>query len=114
LKAGVTKIHHYNKHLFVCTNQKAPGKKCCALGGGEPIFDHLKSRLLELGLHGPGKVRVSKSGCLGRCSEGPCIVVYPEGLWYTYTSTQDVDEIIDGYLLNGKVVERLLITTSSC
>lgn len=85
------------------------GKKCCANSGGEHFFDYMKLRLLELDLHGPGKIRISKSGCLGRCSLGPCIVIYPEGIWYTYASTQDLDEIIDSHLIGGNLVERLLI-----
>ncbi len=100
---------YYSKHIFLCTNRKAAGKKCCADSGGEPFFDYMKSKLLELGLHGPGKIRVSKSACLGRCSEGPCIVIYPEGIWYTYTSIADIDEIIDSYLIAGEPVARLLI-----
>ncbi len=66
-------------------------------------------KLLALDLYGPGKFRVSKSGCLGRCSVGPSLVIYPEGLWYTYTSFADLDEIIATYLVAGDVVERLLI-----
>ncbi|MFI4962791.1 MAG: (2Fe-2S) ferredoxin domain-containing protein, partial [Legionellales bacterium] len=77
---------YYTKHVLICTNQKIAGKQCCANSGGEAFFDHMKSKLLELELHGPSKIRVSKSGCLGRCSSGPCIVIYPEGVWYTYSS----------------------------
>jgi (2Fe-2S) ferredoxin len=36
-------------------------------------------------------------------------VVYPEGTWYTYVDRDDIDEIIDAHLVNGRVVERLLI-----
>ncbi len=60
-------------------------------------------------LHGSGKIRVSKSGCLGRCSLGPCMVVYPEGIWYNYASFDDIDEIVNTHILNGEPVERLLI-----
>jgi len=102
-------LNHFSKHLFVCTNQKAAGKTCCANTGGEPYFDYLKEKLLELELHGPGRFRVSKSGCLGRCSLGPCLVIYPEGLWYTYANKADIDEIVDSYLVKGKHVERLII-----
>jgi (2Fe-2S) ferredoxin len=100
---------YYEKHILVCTNQKASGKQCCALSGGEPYFEYLKERLLELELHGPGKIRVSKTGCLGRCSLGPCIVIYPEGVWYTYSSKMDIDRIIESYLQNGIPVETLMI-----
>lgn len=100
---------YYKKHVILCTNQKAAGKQCCANSGGEEFFNHMKTRLLELELHGPGKIRVSKSGCLGRCSSGPCIVIYPEGAWYTYSSFSDIDQIIESHLIAGKPVEQLLI-----
>lgn len=100
---------YYSKHIFLCTNQKTPGKKCCANSGGEPFFDYMKSKLLELDLHGTGKIRISKTACLGRCNEGPCIVIYPEGVWYTYATTADIDEIINSHLMAGETIERLLI-----
>ena len=102
-------LNHYTKHIFICTNQKKAGKQCCANSGGEPFFDYLKKKLVELDLHGPGKFRVSKTGCLGRCSVGPALVIYPEAMWYTYASFADIDEIIATYLVAGDVVERLLI-----
>ncbi|AHE68221.1 (2Fe-2S) ferredoxin domain-containing protein [Legionella oakridgensis] len=102
-------MSYYAKHIFICTNQKAPGKTCCANSGGEPFFDYLKKELKRLDLHGSGKIRVSKSGCLGRCDLGPCLVVYPEGIWYSYRSFSDLDEIIQHHLLHGQVVDRLLI-----
>ncbi|CAM2913434.1 (2Fe-2S) ferredoxin domain-containing protein [Legionella worsleiensis] len=100
---------YYAKHIMICTNQKAAGKQCCANTGGEEYFAHLKSRLLELELHGPGKYRVSKSGCLGRCGSGPCLVIYPEGVWYSYSSIADIDHIIESHLVAGMSAERLLI-----
>ena len=36
-------------------------------------------------------------------------VVYPEAVWYTYVDNDDIDEIVESHLKNGKVVERLLI-----
>lgn len=104
---------YYTKHVLMCTNQKVAGKQCCANSGGEEFFSHMKTRLLELDMHGPGKIRVSKSGCLGRCSSGPCIVIYPEGIWYTYETVEDIDQIVDKYLVDGKPVEQLLINQES-
>jgi (2Fe-2S) ferredoxin len=102
-------LSYYRKHLFICTNQKAPGKACCANAGGEPFAEYLKNKLRELGVHGTGKYRLTHSGCLGRCSEGPCLVIYPEGVWYTYASFADLDEIIQTHLLEGQIVKRLLL-----
>lgn len=65
------------------------------------MVEYLKSRLLELGMHGLGMVRVSKSGCLGRCAKGPCTVVYPEGKWFRLHSKADVDSLVEDYLQAG-------------
>ena len=54
-------------------------------------------------------MRINKAGCLDRCDEGPCIVVYPEAVWYTYVDRHDIDEIVDSHLVNGRVVDRLRI-----
>jgi (2Fe-2S) ferredoxin len=37
------------------------------------------------------------------------LVVYPEGVWYTYVDNEDIDDIIDTHLVGGKVVDRLKI-----
>jgi (2Fe-2S) ferredoxin len=101
---------HYNKHVFVCTNQKGDGKICCASSGAKDIFGYLKEQTSALGLAAHA-VRISQSGCLGRCQLGPCIVIYPEGVWYTYGSIADIDEIIHQHLISGQIVDRLLINS---
>lgn len=77
--------------------------------GSAEIREYAKRRVKELGLSGPGKMRVNQAGCLDRCEEGPVCVVYPEGVWYTYVDETDIDEIIDSHLVNGKPVDRLKI-----
>ncbi len=69
--------------------------------------DYAKGRVKELGLSGPGQVRVNQAGCLDRCEEGPCMVVYPDAVWYTYVDSSDIDEIIEEHVKNGRIVERL-------
>jgi len=54
-------------------------------------------------------VRINSAGCLDRCELGPCVVIYPEGTWYTYVDEKDIDEIIDEHLVHGRPVERLKI-----
>lgn len=101
--------YYYTKHVLLCTNQKAAGKQCCATTGGDAFFHYMKTQLVELELHGAGKIRVSKSGCLGRCGTGPCLVIYPEGVWYSYSSFADIDSIIADHLIAGKEVDALLL-----
>lgn len=99
----------YKYHVFFCTNQRAPGEGCCNALGGEKLRTYAKDRVKALGLSAPGQVRINSAGCMGRCDQGPVLVVYPEGTWYTYVDQEDIDEIIDRHLVKGEVVERLKI-----
>ena len=54
-----------------------------------------------------GKALVTNAGCMGPCSMGPVVVVYPEGVWYTKVKPEDVEEILDSHIIGGKKVERL-------
>lgn len=101
--------NYFEHHVFFCLNQRADGSSCCADKGAEAAFDHMKSRVKKLKLSGQGKVRINRSGCLDRCGEGPLMVIYPQAIWYTFIDNDDIDEIIESHLLNGKVVERLAI-----
>ena len=103
---------YYKHHFFVCLNQRANGEACCADHDAQAAFDHCKSRVKELGLAGKGGVRVNKSGCLDRCAGGPVAVVYPEGVWYSWVDQNDLDEIVDSHLRDGRVVERLVLPDS--
>jgi (2Fe-2S) ferredoxin len=102
-------MSYYERHVFFCVNRRDPPRACCACHNSEAMRDYAKKRVKELGLSGPGKVRVNIAGCLDRCEEGPVIVVYPEEVWYTYVDREDIDEIIDEHLVHGRVVERLRI-----
>lgn len=77
--------------------------------GAEDGFDHMKKRVKKLGLNGEGKVRINRAGCFDRCGEGPLLVVYPQAIWYTFVDKEDIDEIIDSHLVNGKIVKRLQV-----
>jgi (2Fe-2S) ferredoxin len=98
---------YFTHHVFFCLNQREPGAACCAQHGAAELQAYAKDRVKQLGLNGAGKVRINKAGCLDRCDDGPCMVVYPEGTWYTYVDRADIDEIIDSHLVNGREVARL-------
>jgi (2Fe-2S) ferredoxin len=102
-------VPYYRHHVFFCCNQRDDGRACCNDKGALAMRDYAKQRVKELELAGKGAVRVNQAGCLDRCVEGPCVVVYPQGVWYTYVDRADVDEIIEEHLKNGRIVERLRI-----
>ncbi|MEO8248090.1 MAG: (2Fe-2S) ferredoxin domain-containing protein [Burkholderiales bacterium] len=103
---------YFERHIFFCLNQREGGENCCSMHGAQAGFDHCKKRVKAEGLAGPGKVRVNKAGCMDRCAGGPVAVVYPEGVWYSFVDQDDIDEIVDSHLKEGKVVERLLLPAS--
>jgi len=103
------KTAYYRYHVFFCINQRDDGRPCCADKNAIAMRDYAKTRVKALGLAGPGKVRINQAGCMDRCSQGPTIAVYPDGVWYRYGSEQDIDEIIESHLINGQVVARLQI-----
>jgi len=100
---------HYKYHVFFCTNQREDGAKCCGASGGQEMRDHLKKQVKQLNMNGEGKCRINSAGCMDRCDEGPVLVVYPEGTWYTYVDEHDIDEILHEHLENGRIVKRLKI-----
>lgn len=98
----------FDRHVFVCTNVRPAGhpKGCCAEKGAEKLRDYMKNKAKKAGLDG---VRVNAAGCLDRCELGPTVVIYPEGVWYTYRNEADIDEIIEKHLKNGERVPRLML-----
>lgn len=99
----------YVRHIFICTNRRKDDdpKGSCAQKGSEEIRDLFKKELHARGLK--TKVRANKAGCLDVCEHGPNVVIYPEGVWYSRVTKDDVSEIIESHIIGGKVVERLLI-----
>lgn len=102
-------MSYYQYHVFFCVNQRENGANCCNNFCAQEIRDYAKQRIKALKLDGKNKIRVNTAGCLDRCNQGPVIVIYPEEIWYTYIDKEDIDEIIDSYLVNGQIVERLKI-----
>lgn len=91
---------HFSAHLFVCGNRRPDGhvRGSCAAKGSEALRDYMKVRAKELGIPG---IRVNASGCLDRCELGPCLVIYPEGIWYKIESSEDVERVLQAHLVEG-------------
>jgi (2Fe-2S) ferredoxin len=101
----------FDRHIFCCTNKREAGhtRGCCAEKGADELRDYMKARVKALKIP---KTRVNNAGCLDRCELGPCMVIYPEGTWYTCKTKEDIDEVIKEHLQGGQIVERLAINKS--
>ena len=99
----------FKKHIFICTNQRTPEdpRGCCSSRDSKKIQEAFKTQVKERGLK--GMVRANPSGCLDHCAYGPSVVVYPEGIWYSVKTLEDVTEIMERHIVKGKVVKRLLM-----
>jgi (2Fe-2S) ferredoxin len=97
----------FQRHFFVCLKERAAtSKPSCGPRGGVDVYNHLQE---ALGGHEElwSSVCVTVASCLGPCSEGPMVVVYPEGTWYAGVKKEDVAEIVEKHLVGGAPVERL-------
>lgn len=98
----------YEKHIFVCTNQKAEGKVCCGEAHGMALVETFREAIKEAGLQ--GKVRAQRAGCLDVCKHGPAVVVYPDGIFYGKMQKEDVKRIMEEHILGGNPVAEKIIS----
>jgi (2Fe-2S) ferredoxin len=99
-------------HVFVCN-----GKSCSAVGSADvkaAFEEGLQAKGLRQGKESKGRnpmgeIVLTDCGSVGFCSIGTAVLVYPEGIWYAQVTADDVPEIIQEHLINGKVVERLAL-----
>jgi (2Fe-2S) ferredoxin len=100
-------VSYFRHHVFCCTNERPADhpRGCCGAERGQAIADAFKKHMR---IHGIDESRANKAGCLDRCELGPCVVVYPEGIWYRIDDIEhDVSLIVQQHLRDGRPVERL-------
>lgn len=100
----------FTHHLFVCCNQRTPGhpRGCCDPEGSEALRNAFKAEVKTRGL-GP-LVRANSSGCLDQCEHGPCVAIYPQGIFYGHVKIEDVPRIVEETVLHNRVLDDLLIS----
>ena len=98
------------KHVFVCMQARPPGhpRGSCGSNGCQEVFEELMFQWQAQDLITKG-VQVTGCGCLGPCTAGPNLLVYPEGVMYGGVKKEDLPAIIDQHLVGGEPVERLLM-----
>ncbi len=82
----------YAAHVFVCTNDRGGERKSCADNNSALVKSRLKDAVNKNGWK--GKVRISTSGCMGLCTKGSNVLIYPQKVWFSGVTPDDVDEIV--------------------
>lgn len=82
----------YVSHVFVCTNDRGGERKSCADDKSLLIKAVLKETVNEKGWK--GKVRISTSGCMGLCTQGPNVMIYPQNICFSEVFPDDVSRVI--------------------
>lgn len=95
------------KHVLICTQQRPPGhpRGSCGLQGCGPVYEEFLQQLQSRNLF--DRILVTATGCMGPCSEGPSVLVYPEGVMYSQVQKEQVGEIFDKHLIGGEPIESL-------
>jgi len=101
-------VGRFTHHIFVCVNEREDGhpRGCCREKGGQEVRDAFKAQVKARKLQ--TRVRANNAGCLDLCEHGVTVVIYPEEVWYSGVTVDDVSEIMDSHIEGGVPVERLL------
>ena len=90
----------FRSHVLIC------GGTGCTSSGSLKIYEKLQEEIDKNGLS--KEVQVVKTGCFGLCANGPIMIVYPEGTFYSMVNVEDIPEIVSEHLLKGRIVTRLV------
>lgn len=101
-QAGPHEFPHKNlkKHILVCENVD------CASRGSIALVSKMRNLIKKCGMQADFKI--TRTSCMGRCGEGPTVVVYPDGIWYRNVQEEDAETLVNQHLLNDKLVSKLV------
>jgi (2Fe-2S) ferredoxin len=98
-------MKYYRSHVLVCADPE------CLSKGAHEVMDSLQDELVSQGLI--DEVQVLETSRLGGCSDGPEMMVYPEGIHYTGLTPDDMPYLVEEHFLKGRVAQKFLSVAPS-
>ena len=102
-------LSQYKTRIIICA-----GTGCLA-GGSMRVHDRFLEAIAAQNLgvavslkKEPADYLLSASGCQGFCQMGPLVTIEPLGILYTKVQVDDVAEIVEETIINGRLIPRLL------
>jgi NADH:ubiquinone oxidoreductase subunit F (NADH-binding)/(2Fe-2S) ferredoxin/Pyruvate/2-oxoacid:ferredoxin oxidoreductase delta subunit len=92
---------YYRSHVLICADPE------CLAKGAHAVMDSLQDELVAQGLI--DEVQVLETSRIGGCSQGPEMMVYPEGVHYAGLTEDDIPYLVEEHFLKGRVVDRFKI-----
>ena len=79
----------------------------CLSKGAHDVLDMLNDELVAQGLI--DEVQVLETSRIGSCSQGPEMMVYPEGVHYIGLTPDDIPYLVEEHFLKGRIVQRFKV-----
>ena len=92
---------YFRSHVLVCVDP------ICLSKGAHEIIDALQDELVSQDLI--NEIQVLETSRIGGCSNGPEMMVYPEGVHYVGLSVDDVPYLVSEHFLKGRVIDRFRV-----
>jgi NADH:ubiquinone oxidoreductase subunit F (NADH-binding)/(2Fe-2S) ferredoxin/Pyruvate/2-oxoacid:ferredoxin oxidoreductase delta subunit len=94
-------MKYYRSHVLVCVDPE------CLKHGAHEVLDALQDELVAEGLI--DEVQVLETSRIGGCSDGPEMMVYPEGVHYANLTVNDIPYLVEEHFLKGRIAQKLVL-----
>lgn len=88
-------------HIFICAQRRPDGhpRGSCGAKGADGLYDAFARELIKRNLQ--NSIALTNTGCLGPCQGGANVLVYPEGIMYSWVEAEDAAKIVEEHLVGG-------------
>lgn len=94
-------------HFLVCNSFRLTGgpQGICNKKNAVSLLGFLENEISERDMD----ALVSSTGCLKRCTQGPVMVLYPQGIWFGEVTEEKISSILDA-LENDQALDSFMIS----